>query len=174
MSKVTQVTVRYRRSIQPKSFESKEGMLEAVVMADEGEQVTQEELAAIFEDLIANVHDALRGGVANSTDEPAKKTRKTRAKKGAKADAVADEVPVDGDEVTDTGVEVVSVDEAVAADTVNEVSDQELQSAAAGAAAKHGAAKVKELMKEFDVTLLGRLGQKAREMFMVKLEELGS
>ena len=178
MSKVTQVTVRYGRSVQPKPYESKEGLLEAIIVADEGESVTQKELGSIFGDLIANVHSALNlpdGAVvvANKVDEPPKKLRKTRAKKGdkapdpeasqeeAKAAAVADEVPVDGDEVATSAA-------------IEGVSDQELQSAAAGAAAKHGAAKVKDLMKEFGVTLLGSLDQAKRLEFVSKLEELGS
>ena len=186
MSKVTQVTVRYGRSVQPKPYESKEGLLEAVIVADEGEDVSRAEVEALFGDLISNVHMALdlpmRDPVANSTDEPPKKTGKTRRTKKQiaedkaaeqdKAEAAAaatsgdphpaDDVPVEGDEaVEDTGDS-----------TTEGVSDQELQSAAAAAAAKHGAAKVKDLMKEFDVTLLGRLGQKAREMFMVKLDKL--
>ncbi len=179
MSKVTQVTVRYGRSVQPKPYESKEGLLEAVIVADEGEDVSREEVEALFGDLISNVHAALDlpmvASVANSIDEPPKKTRKTRAKKDAKnlaedvpqgdvpTDAVADEVPVDGDEAA-----------GAPGATTESVSDQELQSAAAGAAAKHGAAKVKGLMKEFDVTLLGKLDQPKRLEFMSKLEELGS
>ena len=174
MSKVTQVTVRYGRTVQPKPYESKEGLLEAVIVADEGEDVSRDESIKVFQNLIKEVHVALglaEGPVANSTDESPKKTRKTRAKKGssdpelsqeeAKITAAADEVPVDGDEVATSAA-------------VEGVSDQELQSAAAGAAAKHGAAKVKELMKEFDVTLLGKLDQAKRLEFMSKLDELSA
>ena len=178
MSKVTQVTVRYGRSVQPKPYETKEGLLEAVVIADEGGTVSQEQVGVVMRSLIANVHAALslEAPVANSTDEPPKKTRKTRAKKGVakpasndptvhpdrdevKTDAVADEVPVEGDAPGDP-------------QPADEVSDQELQSAAAGAAAKHGAAKVKGLMKEFDVTLLGKLDQETRVKFLDELEKL--
>ncbi len=184
MSKVTQVTARYGRSVQPKPYESKEALLEAVLVADEGESVSQAEMQDTFMDLINRVHGALalREGVpvANKADEPAKKTPKPRAKKGEKKAAVVDEVPITGDMPNDPSDEVPVEGETVTEATGNAeeatvevVSDQELQSAAAGAAAKHGAAKVKELMKEFDVTLLGRLGQKAREMFLTKLDKLG-
>ncbi len=176
MSKVTQVTVRYGRSVQPKPYESKEASLEAVVIADEGGTISQEQVGVVMRSLIYDVHAALGakpadGPVDNSTDEPPKKTRKTRAKKGekkpdpeasqeeAKAAAVADEVPVDGDEVATSAA-------------VEGVSDQELQSAAAGAAAKHGAAKVKDLMKEFGTILLGKLDQPKRLEFLSKLDEL--
>ena len=183
MSKVTQVTVRYGRSVQPKPYETKEGLLEAIIIADEGEEVTTGETTTVLSGFIQQVHAALglmkpaEAPVANSTDEPPKKPRKPRAKKGekkpdpeasqeeAKAAAVADEVPVDGDEVT-------VVDEALAEETINEVSDQELQSAAAGSAAKHGAKKVKDLLKEFGVILLGKLDQPMRLEFLSKLDEL--
>ncbi len=182
MSKVTQVTVLYGRKIQPKQYEEKHGLLEAVIFADDGEEVTVAETAAVMAGFIQQVHAALglmkpaEVPVDNSIDEPPKKTRKTRVKKGektpdpeapqeeAKAAAVADEVPVDGDEVI----------EAVEETTTEGVSDQELQSAAAGAAAKHGAAKVKDLMKEFNVTLLGKLDQAKRLEFVSKLDELGA
>ncbi len=177
MSKVTQVTVRYGRSVQPKPYEVKEGLLEAIIIADEGEEVTTGETTTILSGFIQQVHAALglmkpaEAPVANSTDEPPKKTRKTRAKKttanvedvpqgDVPTDAVADEVPVDGDEVATSAA-------------VEGVSDQELQSAAAGAAAKHGAAKVKDIMKEFNVTLLGSLDQAKRLEFVSKLGELG-
>ncbi len=184
MSKVTQVTVRYGRSVQPKPYETKEGLLEAVIIADEGEEVTVKETTTVLAGFIQQVHAALglmkpaEVPVANSTDEPAKKSRKTRAKKGdkapdpeasqeeAKAAAVADEVPVDGDEVVE---DFNSTD----GPTIEGVSDQELQSAAAGAAAKHGAAKVKDLMKEFGTILLGKLDQPKRLEFLSKLDELG-
>ena len=179
MSKVTQVTVRYGRSVQPKPYETKEGLLEAIIIADEGEEVTTGETTTVLSGFIQQVHAALglmkpaEAPVANSTDEPPKKTPKTRAKKGAKkpdpeasqeeaeAAAEADEVPVDGDEVATSAA-------------VEGVSDQELQSAAAGAAAKHGAAKVKDLMKEFGVTLLGLLDQPKRLEFLSKLDELNA
>lgn len=172
MSKVTQVTVRYGRSVQPKPYESKEGMMEAVVVADEGESVTQQQLTAVMSSLIYDVHAALdlpmvAVGVANSPDEPPKKTRKTRAKKGEKTAAASDEAPVEGDIIDGATVEVEGVE------VVTEgVSDQELQSAAAAAAAKHGAAKVKDLMKEFDVILLGKLDQPKRLEFLSKLDAL--
>ncbi len=175
MSKVTQVTVRYGRSVQPKPYETKEGLLEAVIIADEGEEVSVSETTTVLSGFIQQVHAALglmkpaEAPVANSTDEPPKKTRKTRAKKPVVVDeksvevATADEVPVDGDDTTtETAVEL----------TVVEVSDQELQSAAAGAAAKHGAAKVKDLMKEFGTILLGKLDQPKRLEFLSKLDEL--
>ncbi len=192
MSKVTQVTVRYGRSVQPKPYETKEGLLEAVIIADEGEEVSVSETTTVLAGFIQQVHAALglmkpaEAPVANSTDEPPKKTRKTRAKKDEKKagevsnagdaylaaeKAKADEVPVEGDAVADTGAEVVSVDEVVES-TTEGVSDQELQSVAAAAAAKHGAAKVKDLMKEFGVTLLGKLDQPMRLEFLSKLDEL--
>ncbi len=177
MSKVTQVTVRYGRSVQPKPYEAKEGLLEAVIIADEGEEVTTGETTTVLAGFIQQVHAALglmkpaEAPVANSTDEPPKKTRKTRAKKGEKKAAVVDEAPVEGDAVADTGAEVVSVDEVVES-TTEGVSDQELQSVAAAAAAKHGAAKVKDLMKEFGVTLLGSLDQAKRLEFVSKLGNL--
>ncbi len=179
MSKVTQVTVRYGRFVQPKPYETKEGLLEAVIIADEGEEVSVSETTTVLSGFIQQVHAALglltpaEGSVANSVLEPPKKTRKTRAKKGekkpdpeasqeeAKAAAVADEVPVDGDEVVEN-----------ATDTLEFVSDPDLQSAAAGAAAKHGAAKVKDLMKEFGTILLGKLDQPKRLEFLSKLDEL--
>ena len=199
MSKVTQVTVRYGRSVQPKPYESKEGFLEAVVVADEGESdgVTQDEVGIIFRSLISDVHVALgleEGSVANSADELPKKTRKTRRTKKqmaqdeaeaaaaaasggshpdgeeVKSDAssakVADEVPVEGDVAAETS-------EVVSEDSLQEVSDADLQGAASRAAGTYGAAVVKGLMKEFGVTLLGKLEQEKRPAFLTKLDELG-
>ncbi len=199
MSKVTQVTVRYGRSVQPKPYESKEGFLEAVLVADEGENIPQDEIEVVFAGLIASVHEALGLNVANSADEPPKKTRKTRRTKkqmaqdeaeaaaasgnphsdnvdGEKEDVIdeasvegakkATEVPVEGDEVAHDAVDVVN-------EKPQEVDDAELQGAASRAAGTYGAAVVKGLMKEFGVTLLGKLEQEKRSAFLTKLDELG-
>lgn len=204
MSKVIQITERYSRSVQPKPYESKEAFLEAILVADEGEEISPDEAEGLFSTLIGNVHAALnlpmKGPaevpVANSTDdsEVVKKNRTRRTKKQIAEDKAkdeaekahpalattdpetelpveADEVPVDGDHVVDNSGKEVPVD---GDEAPGGVSDTDLQSAAAGAAAKHGAAKVKGLMKEFDVTLLGKLDQAKRLEFVSKLDELGA
>ena len=48
MSKVTQVTVRYGRSVQPKPYESKEGFLEVVLSAEEGEDIPTQDVESVF------------------------------------------------------------------------------------------------------------------------------
>lgn len=194
MSKVTQITVLYGRKIQPKKYEEKHGLLEATVVADEGGEVSQTELIAVFENLISRVHVALgleedAPPVANSVDEPGKKTTKTRTRRTkkqiaddkakAEAEKPADEVPVEGDEdgvVDNSGKEVPedaeSVEESV--ETDEGVSDTDLQGAAARAAAAHGTATVKGLMKEFNIARLSELDQDQRLEFLSKLDDLGN
>ena len=184
MSKVTQVTVRYGRSVQPKPYESKEALIEAVIVADEGESVSQNEGEVVFGNLVNDVHAALGIGVGNSVEEPAKKTRKTRTKKTDKAaleaaeeataaPVVSDDVPIEGESEPQGGYtpgEEVRVDE----DTNSEgIDDTDLQGIASRAAAKHGAAVIKDLMKEFGIARLGEMSQDQRVSFKEKVEGLG-
>ena len=182
MSKVTQVTVRYGRSVQPKPYESKEGFLEAVIVADEGESesVANEKVESVFAAMINDVHKALKIAgyeqvVGNSVEEPAKKTRKTRTEKTDKAAApvVSDDVPIEGESEPQGGYtpgEEVRVDE----DTNSEgIDDTDLQGIASRAAAKHGAAVIKDLMKEFGIARLGEMSQDQRVSFKEKVEGLG-
>lgn len=192
MSKVTQVTVRYGRSVQPKPYESKEALLEAVVVADEGKNVSKDEIGAVMRNFIRDVHVALgfeaaEAPVDNSIAEPVKETGKPRTRRtkkqiaedkaAAEAEKPADEVPVEGD-VSDNGggreTASADVDQFKEPATETKVSDTDLQGAASRAAATHGAAAVKTLMKEFDVARLSELSQEQREAFLAKVDELGS
>jgi len=174
--------VRYGRSIQPKPYESKEALLEAHVMADPDGEVNQLEIDAVFKNLVDKVHAVLRGGasaapeapVDNSAAEPAKKTRTRRTKQQIADDKAAaeqvDEVPIDGAPgVVDNSGKDVPID---GAEGDSEVSDTDLQSASAKAAAKHGPKKVKELLAEYGVALLGKLTQDQRVGFLVKLDAI--
>ncbi len=198
MSKVTQVTVRYGRAIQPKPYETKEAMLEAIVVSDPSGEVAPAEIDAVFNNLVDRVHAKLgdafpaEAPVDNSTEDPPKETAKPRTRRTkkqiaedkAKAEAANDEVPIDGavdnsgKEVPIDGAETV-VDEvsiAIAGTTIavddDTVSDTDLQAASAKAAGTHGTKVVKALMAEFGVALLGKLEQDKRPAFLAKLDEL--